>query len=398
MPTDQNSFVPVSFRALQAVDPNRFDASARAWSGLHDRFGDQMTSYRKEVLKPVDDGSWQGAAADSARRRVHETYSKMGPTLTYLDSVRLLLEQAAAGTGAPKARCQQGIDLATGSGMPLDTDGTPLLQDNLWQDTSWDRPMVVTAMQAANIIYQARHIASYVNKTVSDRLYDATKFDSGPWMPDAEKDHQDVVALGGKLEARIKDVFVDESPHHDTPEQPYAVASPGPHDYWVLSELDPGAVDYFTLQGWHNTVSLLTHWLDNSGRPYWVDPVTMLDEIPSFGMEVTAMVVMSHGQPGEEVFSFDSGWRNMAATEGDWYWSLHDFRYRVTGMTSGRMGTEYTVGVLKPYVFGESGGLHRKPLTRPVIGGHIDQRDIQHLHTTGLAQNFVVQGITHFHA
>ncbi|MFD2415541.1 hypothetical protein [Amycolatopsis pigmentata] len=399
MAPDQHSVVPVSFHALRTVDPNRFDASAKAWAGLHDRFRDQMTNYRTEVLEPVDGESWQGAAADSARRRLHQTYGKMGPTLTYLDSVCLLLEQSAAGTAAAKARCQQGIDLATAAGIPLDADGKPLLQDGLVYDISWDRPMVTTAMQAANIIYQARHIASYVDKAVSDRLNDATKFDSGPWMQDAQKDHQDVVELSRKLAGKIQEIAVDEPPHHDTASQPYAVASPGTSDYELWTELSTGGVAYFSAHGWLNTVGLLRHWLDNSGRSYWVDPATMLDEIPGFKREVTTMVSdAGHGRPGEEVFAFDSGWRNIAATEGDWYWSFHDFRYRLTGITNGRMGTEYTVGVLKPYVFGDSAGLHRVPIHRPVVGGEIDQRDIQHLHTTGLAQNFVAQGIAHFPA
>jgi hypothetical protein len=73
---------------------------------------------------------------------------------------------------------------------------------------------------------------------------------------------------------------------------------------------------------------------------------------------------------------------------------MNDFRYRVLGRATragGRRRTYYTIGVLKPYVFGPPRG----PIKVPYLDIEFDQAEIERLHHVGLARNFIIQGLSH---
>ncbi|HJP77044.1 MAG TPA: hypothetical protein VJ914_22430 [Pseudonocardiaceae bacterium] len=147
----------------------------------------------------------------------------------------------------------------------------------------------------------------------------------------------------------------------------------------------------FAFEGWSNTERLLTHWLENSGTWCAVDPVDMMEAMPSFKQEVqNCFSGMGDGL-------FDSGWVNFSPGDNveseDWYYAFNDFRYRVVALrmtgADGSLVSEYTVGVKKPYVFGDP----RHAISH--FGITMAQAELQHLHTTGLAQNFIAMGIAH---
>lgn len=132
-----------------------------------------------------------------------------------------------------------------------------------------------------------------------------------------------------------------------------------------------------------------------------------MHDVPSFQRDVDAFVAAHQGAG-----SFDSGWVNTNTDISDardnvtgqqsldWYYALHDWRYRVTGsstVVNGQPKTDYTVDVYKPYVFGAPrSGLNIPGVTK-MTGIRLDQDHIQHLNAAGLARNFVVTGRRTYH-
>jgi hypothetical protein len=192
-------------------------------------------------------------------------------------------------------------------------------------------------------------------------------------------------------------------PGQEPPLPPYNVESPGPADHALWLALTAGANNYLGLKGWMNAQDMFFHYLHGNGEDYQVDPGKIMKDVPSFQRDVDAFVD-SHRGTG----SFDSGWLNtntdITDSQGnvtgqqslDWYYAMHDWRYRVTGKSiveDGLTLTDYKVEVFKPYVFGSP----RSDVNIPVFGGHLPQDDIQHLNATGLARNFYVTGSRSFH-
>jgi hypothetical protein len=161
---------------------------------------------------------------------------------------------------------------------------------------------------------------------------------------------------------------------------------------WVLLKT---AADYLRLSGQPHGADHLEHWLGNSGKTKYVDPNEIRRGVPKFDGLVWDAIAAA---PAEGCF--DTGWLNTDVQDkghtqsGDWWYAMNDFRYRVVGysiIVDGERSINYTVGVLKPYVFGPP----RNPIKIPHTGLEIDQADIERLHHVGYAQNFIIQGLAH---
>jgi RHS repeat-associated protein len=150
------------------------------------------------------------------------------------------------------------------------------------------------------------------------------------------------------------------------------------------------------VQDWDNAYDLLSHWLGNSGDPYEVDPEAMMRDIPRFRRDVTRYL---EGARAEGNATFDSGWLRTRADEEDgessldWYYALNNFQFRVTGTNQRKFGTTYTVQVRKRYDWGVPSE-HRNDLKQSFLWVDVDvqQAEVAHLHTVGLAQDFDVYG------
>lgn len=212
-------------------------------------------------------------------------------------------------------------------------------------------------------------------------------------------DQQVAQSYGGKL-----------GPGNEKPLPPYNVAKPTAKDYALKLELGTDGLAYLgPVKGWWNAEGMFQHYLYGNGQDYQVDPAKMMHDVPGFGQAVGNYVASQDGKG-----SFDSGWINtntdITDANGnvtgqqslDWYYAMHDWRYRVTGnsVTSddGSINTQYTVDVFKPYVFGSPRSDINIPFTRNLPGGPmtIKQDDIQNLNTVGLAHNFDVVGSSTF--
>jgi hypothetical protein len=203
-------------------------------------------------------------------------------------------------------------------------------------------------------------------------------------------------------------------PGNEKPLPPYNVATPGVADRALKFELGTDGLAYLgPYKGWWNAEGMFQHYLYGNGEDYQVDPKTLMHDVPSFGQDVNDFVAAHQGQG-----AFDSGWINthtdIRDTQGnvtgqqslDWYYAMHDWRYRVTGTSitgaDGSTNTQYTVEVFKPYVFGSPRSDINIPLVTPLSknlpGGPVtlSQDSIQNLNTVGLARNFTVTGSSTF--
>ncbi|HEX3649754.1 MAG TPA: hypothetical protein VHV49_15120 [Pseudonocardiaceae bacterium] len=199
-------------------------------------------------------------------------------------------------------------------------------------------------------------------------------------------------------------------PGNEPPLPPYDMAKPSLADRALKFELGTDGLAYLgPVKGWWNAEGMFQHYLYGNGEDYQVDPKQLMRDVPSFGQAVDNFVAQHQGQG-----SFDSGWINtntdITDAQGnvtgqqslDWYYAMHDWRYRVTGnsvtLPDGTSSTQYDVDVFKPYVFGSPRSDINIPLVTPLSknlpGGPVTlpQDSIQHLNTVGLARNFTVVG------
>ena len=391
----------VDYFALRADRPRRFQASATAWGDLAREFTALIGDHQGKVVDPVNDGSWTGRAATAGKAAVADDHAKMIATAKYLEALQALL--AAAYDGADKAHVRSDQAVQAAAGLPIDEDGNVNLTFSVGP-VPWDAPPILAAMKAQNMINQAVHMANVVDDELAPYVRLALKFDAGgqgPWRTDADRDLDRVVQAGQDMQARLQGIPKDEPQHHDTPAQPYDDEWPNPEDVALKAAFMGVAVPYFEAKGWPHAAGMFANWLLGTGNTAYVDPARMMADIPSFGQLVAKAVAL--GAYGH----FDTGWQNTSTQDAsgstqslDWWYAMNDFRYRVVGRsvtTGGRTRVHYTVGVLKPYVFGPP----RNPIPIPILskivpGAQVDQESIEHLHRAGFARNFIIQGIRQY--
>lgn len=390
----------VDYAALRANKPERFEAGSWAWHDLARSFDQRIETHQQQVVDPVHDGSWQGGAAKAGRAAVKDDHDELVATAKYFRTVVEVLSAAGKGARQAHARCDEGVRVA--GGLPIDKDGNVNL-DFAAKPVPWDNPPILAAMRAQSIINQALHMANVVDDDLAPLLKLATRFADGGYRTDGDRDLAEVVDTCTDTVAKLALIPQVEPVHDDTDPQPYHDQQPTPEDEALKAAFVDVAVPYFHLKGWHHAAALFAHWLLNTGNTAYVDPEEMMNDIPSFRQTVAAAV--TRGPDGY----FDTGWHNTSTQDGgghtqslDWWYAMNDFRYRVVGRSHSTGGTKqvhYTVGVLKPYVFGPP----RDPVPIPILskivpGAQVDQESIAHLHRAGFARNFIIQGIRHYSA
>lgn len=383
----------VDYQSLKNFDLGRLTACQQAWiTTIAQNFGTDESDFQQQVVVPVNDGSWTGSAADSGRQGVQRSQAKLSATREYLNSLIIALDGAVTGISAAQEVCAEADSIAQAAGLSFADDGTLTVQGG---PADWVDPPIVAAMTAQLTLYKALFMAYKVDTRVCPILNEATKFganDAGSWQQDATTDAQNATDTMRELPAELKGIDTAEPAlPPDTPAQPYDDQSVGTDDYelWVLCTT--GGLPYFYGHAWNNAGDLFKHWLGDSGMSYCVDPAQMMIDMPTFGATVDAVFITA----GDGVY--DTGWVNYspgdAVESEDWYYALNDFRYRVIGVMmtddQGEQHIRSTVGVKKPYVFGPP----RKDISTPA--GTLPQSALEHLHRTGQAQNYIVQGITH---
>lgn len=179
--------------------------------------------------------------------------------------------------------------------------------------------------------------------------------------------------------------------------RPFNVEDPNSTDqntWWKVNTLILSGLAY---QGYGNAYNLLTHYMERTGKGYKVDPAVMLQSLPRFRKTLGEDLAKYKGKS-----SFDTGWQSTRANEKDsldWYYALNGFQYRVQGRQvydgSGKPRMVAELSVYKRYNWGNgSESVPRKDLHKGPI--ELKQKDMAHLHTSGMAREYNVVGKTRF--
>lgn len=408
----------VDFKSLKDFDVGSLIASYDAWSELADQFTVQVDDYQRSVVDPVNDGTWTGAASAAAQQDVGQTHDKLVATQQYFGTVLDALAAAIDGMRTAQSWLEDALALATNNGLSIDGNGNVDLGSPGGM-IDWYAPPVVIAMRVQKMIYEARFMAYTVDQNVCPVLRYAQEFhpdDNGPWQADADSNTTSAGQVRSGLPGQLRQYQTPEPPvPPDTSAQTYHDEGPDAKDIWTLDQLNYLVLPGLTAKGDYHAAAALANWMANTGTWFAVDPTEMMNALPTFSGEVLS-IFSGNG---------DGVWQTSTAEYGgvanprwlpgdvgdpvesdDWYYTLHDFRYRVVGLTmtdeQGVPHSEYTVGIKKPYVYGPNIQVGDPPQTtghRNTINYRniivIPQADMEHLHRAGFTQNFIVQGISH---
>jgi hypothetical protein len=403
--------MPTTYNALNSANPGDYLSCAQQWGTLVNDFDGYLARYQQSVSAPVNNGTWTGAAADTAKKSVHDSYTKIATTRTYVDAVSALLTATAHGIDRARQRLLSAVSIAAAASIPIDSNGriTPDLAITM-PVADWNNPPILAGMKAQNMICQALQMADAVNGIINPlQLNYANKLsptETGAWRTDADTDHQNALAADQNVQDTLTSIAVDEKPWRDVQAQPYNTEQGNPGDWARYQFLRNVGVPGLIATGRPHAAWAFSNFLDNTGTPAPINPEHVMNDVPKFQNLVLNAVAMTQGN-----YVLDTGWTNTnveddttgLAQSQDWYYTMNDFRYRVVGrgyINGDQQIVDYSVAILKPYEFGDSvmpdgTVLHRNPVHLPG-GGVMDQKDIQRLHTVGLAQNFIIQGVTHF--
>ncbi|MEU6308347.1 hypothetical protein [Streptomyces chartreusis] len=145
----------------------------------------------------------------------------------------------------------------------------------------------------------------------------------------------------------------------------FGIVEPTAKDRQVYNQLNNVAAYFAVMKGWPTAAGLVQHYLDGSGKPVEVEPQQMMND----------------PNPAD-------GDRSM-----EWYYALNHFQYRLVGEKQGDE-IKYHVEVQKRYDWGIPSE-HRATVSGGgpgPMGMDLEQADIAHLHTSGMAQDFAVSG------
>ncbi|UNO39451.1 hypothetical protein [Streptomyces sp. MST-110588] len=176
----------------------------------------------------------------------------------------------------------------------------------------------------------------------------------------------------------------------------FGIVEPTAKDRKVHNQLNNVAAYFATVKGWPTAAGLVQHYLDGSGKPVEVEPQQMMDDIPAFRKDVDGTLDKDVRQRGDGPFTTE--WSSTApdTKDGDrsmeWYYALNHFQYRLVGEKDGGE-IKYHVEVRKRYDWGIPSE-HRATVSGGAgpLGMDLEQADIAHLHSSGMAQDFDVSG------
>lgn len=387
--------MPVRYETLRSGRWVSLSDAARGWQNIADDLAKQVGEFDRKVVVPINGKSWHGKGADAAKAKVQQTMDRMTATQKYLDADAQLMQAAYDGIWTAWQRSTDSWATPP-SDVAIDDDGR--VSFNSAPDTfNWYEPPIRSMMRSQALVYQALHMADVVNRKIAPLMWyppNRSPDDIGP-VAGADTNLHLARQTCQDVQAELKQVSVDEQPSTDTAPQPRGdLGPPTEYDKGVAILLHM-AVDYLSVSGRPHGSDFLDHWLGGSGKTKYVDPNEMRRDIPKFDHAVQGAVASA---PGEGCF--DTGWTNTDVQDGgvtqseDWWYAMNDFRYRVTGravIVDGERSVDYTVGVVKPYVFGPP----RNPIKIPYLGIELEQSEIERLHHVGYAQNFIIQGLAH---
>ena len=362
----------VTFHQLMELDVNAVETFTDSWDAIHRKIRDARTEFHDGVVRPLHQDHWQGEAGQRAQEfcdRIQTDIDALDEEIRGLRDYVDTEADGAKGTGGTKGlrehqlKAQEIQRQALEQGMTISADGE--IEMCVVDDP--DDPDVHRNHE------EHQQIADDLQKRLRTVLDQAT--DDDEW-------------LARRLKVAFGTVHNFESENRR-----FDIAEPDDKDRETRNKLNNvGAAFASPYYDYPNAAGLIQHYLDASGKDVEVDPATLMDQIPAFQQDVDQTLRTDvHGRPDGP---FTTEWQSTAPnpTDGhsssDWYYALNHFQYRLTGYVHDGQVT-YRVEMQKRYDWGIPSE-HRTD-----VGGggqHMEQADIAHLNTVGLARDFDVHG------
>ncbi|MGV4926633.1 hypothetical protein K2224_33895 (plasmid) [Streptomyces sp. BHT-5-2] len=364
----------VTFTQLLELDVNGLETFADRWGRVHKQIKEARETFHDDVVRKLHDDHWSGEGGRKAQEYCDRAQTGIEALDAEVKSLRRFLDEeadGASGTGGVKgfeglqnqARALQ--QEAFGHGMTINDDGS--IQYAVMYDPD--------APDAQEILDESKRIATSLEERAKQVLGTASENDE--W-----------IALSLK-------VIFGTVQNFETEDRRNNVDEPTVHDHMVRNQLNNvGAMA--NARGWKNAAGLVQHYLDGSGKPVEVEPQQLMQDIPQFQRDFDKTMANDVSKRPDGPFTTE--WQSTAPDPKDgeksldWYYGLNHFQYRVVGEKHGDQVT-YHVDVQKRYDWGIPSE-HRR--TQTAFGGpfkmELEQADLAHLNTTGLARDFDVKG------
>jgi hypothetical protein len=364
------------FAALLKLDVAGLETFADEWATVHRKLKEARTGFHDDVVKPLHEDNWRGKGGRAAQ--------------DYCDRVQLDIDALDKEVRALRKFLDTEADGATGRGGVKGLAGLKLRAEKL-QREALDEGMTITdsgkvewsvmydpdSPSAPRIVGERQKKADALEKRVRKLLNDAAEDDD--WL------------------AKSLKVIFGTVGNFESENRKFDIVEPTAKDRQVHNQLNNVAAYFATTKGWPTAAGLVKHYLDASGKPVEVEPQQMMDQIPAFQKDVDGTLENDVRKRGDGPFTTE--WSSTAPDPADgdssmeWYYALNHFQYRLVGEKEGGEIT-YHVEVQKRYDWGIPSE-HRATVSGGgpgPFGMDLEQADIAHLHSSGMARDFDVSG------
>ncbi|MER6009411.1 hypothetical protein [Streptomyces bluensis] len=364
------------FTALLRLDVAGLETFADEWVTVHRKLKEARTGFHDDVVKPLHDDHWRGESGRAAQE--------------YCDGVQMDIDALDKEVRALRRFLDTEADGAMGRGGVKGLAGLKLRAEDLQQE-AFNEGMHIT--DSGSVEWSA--------------MYDRNDPDSGEMLDERRR-------TADSLETRVRKLLDDAAEDDDwlakslkvifgtvgnfeSENRKFNIVEPTAKDRQVHNQLNNVAAYFATVKGWPTAAGLIKHYLDGSGRPVEVEPQQMMDQIPAFREDVDGTLDDDVRKRGDGPFTTE--WSSTAPDPADgdrsmeWYYALNHFQYRLVGEKEGGEIT-YRVEVRKRYDWGVPSE-HRATVSGGgpgPMGMDLEQADIAHLHSSGMAQDFDVSG------
>lgn len=364
------------FNALLQLDVAGLETFADEWASVHRKLKDARTGFHTDVVKPLHEDHWRGKGGSAAQ--------------DYCDRVQMDIDALDKEVTALRKFLDTEADGAAGRGGVKGLAGLKRRADDL-QREALQEGMTITDSGTVewSVLYDPDDPGAEKMLDERSKTADSLQTRVRKLLDDAAED-DDWLAKGLKVIFGTVGNFESEN-------RKFGVVEPTAKDRQVRNQLNNVAAYFATVKGWPTAAGLVQHYLDGSGKPVEVEPQQMMDQIPAFRKDVDGTLKNDVGNRGDGPFT--TGWSSTAPDPGDgdssteWYYALNHFQYRLVGEKAGGEIT-YHVEVKKRYDWGIPSE-HRATVSGGgpgPLGMNLEQADIAHLHSSGMARDFDVSG------
>lgn len=364
------------FYALLQLDVAGLETFADEWVTVHRKLTEARTGFHDDVVKPLHEDHWRGEGGRAAQ--------------VYCDRVQMDIDALDKEVRALRNFLDTEADGATGRGGVKGLAGLKLRAENLQREAltegmnitdsgtvEWEVMYDPNDPETPKMLDERRSTADSLQTRVRTLLDDAAEDDE--WL------------------AKSLKVIFGTVGNFESENRRFGIVEPTAKDRQVYNQLNNVAAYFAVMKGWPTAAGLVQHYLDGSGKPVEVEPQQMMNDIPAFRKDVDGTLENDVRKRGDGPFTTE--WSSTAPNPADgdrsmeWYYALNHFQYRLVGEKQGDE-IKYHVEVQKRYDWGIPSE-HRATVSGGgpgPMGMDLEQADIAHLHTSGMAQDFDVSG------